>query len=264
MVERSRRGKKKRKLLGNHQRSWLWGRNLVQETLQTGRWPILELQLDADLPQEESSAAIRRADELGVPVKTVARDSLQQLCHTSEHQGYVALMGAFPYESSTELLNSSSDTALYLILDGIQDPFNFGAMLRSADGFGVAGVFIGNQSQVPVTTMVARSSAGSVNRVRIARVPSLVDLVPELRSRGLRITGASEKVKQPLTSCDFRCGSVLVIGNEGHGISPELLEQCDQLACIPLSGALSSLNAAAATGIFCYEARRQQQTPHAP
>lgn len=262
MVERSRRGRKKRKLLGNHQRSWLWGRNLVQETLATGRWPILELYVDGELPDADLQQIAERANSLDVAVNVVDRDKLRQLSHTSEHQGYLALMGEFPYSSPAELLNSTSDSTLFLILDGIQDPFNFGAILRSADGFGVQGVFIGESTQVPVTSMVARSSAGSVNRVRIARTSNLPELAATMRSRNLQLIGASEKADQLLSSCNFRRGTTIVIGNEGQGISPALLGECEQLVQIPLLGKLASLNAAVAAAIFCYEARRQ--LPSAP
>ena len=259
MVERSSRGKKKRKLLGNHQRSWLWGRNLVRETLAAGRWLIHELHLSEELPAEELESACAIAKRQEIPTEVVHSDQLRRLCHASEHQGYLARMGPFPYHTAADLLETASEASLFLILDGIQDPYNFGAILRSAHGFGVDGVFIGERAQTPVSSMVARSSAGSINHVRIAQSSNLVSIVTALRSRNVNVIGASEKSDIVLSSCDLSRGTAIVIGNEGQGISPELANECGQLIRIPLAGTLSSLNAAVATAIFCYESWRQRQ-----
>ncbi len=262
MVERSRRGKGKHKrqekLLGSHARSWLWGRNLVRETLAAGHWPILELHLADDLPADQVAEARAAADRLGLTATVEPQRVLEQLAHTAEHQGYLARMGPYPYTTVDEVLSSAPANPLYLILDGIQDPYNFGAMLRSVWAFGVDGVFIGTRRQVPVPSMVARSSAGAVNRVPIARVADLSDLAQTLRERGVRVIGASEKAEQPLTAGDFRGATAIVIGSEGTGISPDLLARCDSLARIPIEAAVGSLNAAAAAAVFFFEVRRQR------
>lgn len=261
MVGRSRRAKGKRQLLASHQRSWLWGRHLVRETLTVARWPIIDLRLADDLPHTELHASSALAARQNIAVEVVPRETITRLCHTSEHQGYLARMGPFPYCDAEDLLAGSARPAFYLVLDAIQDPFNFGAILRSADAFAVDGVFIGDRNQVPVTGMVARSSAGGVNRVPICQVPNLPRLTDSLREQSVRIVAASEKSDVPLTACDFRQATAIVIGNEGGGISPELLATCDEGARIPLRGAMGSLNAAVAAAVFCYEARRQRQGP---
>lgn len=258
MVERSRRGKGKRKLLGNHQRSWLWGRNLVQETLAAARWPIVELYLANDLSVEQSEKAHSAAAQTGIVPKVVAPHILRQLSHTSEHQGYLAKMGPFPYRDPQEFLAAAPTRVLYLVLDAIQDPYNFGAILRSADAFGVDGVFIGSERQVQVTSMVARSSVGGINRVPIAQADELPTLIDGLRERQIQIIAATEKAALPITACDFQQPTAIIIGNEGQGISPELLSRCSRLAQIPMLGKLGSLNAAVATSIFCYEVQRQR------
>jgi 23S rRNA (guanosine2251-2'-O)-methyltransferase len=264
MVERSRRGKGKhkrqQKLLGNHARCWLWGRNLVRETLAAARWPILELHLADNLPADQIEEARGAAARLGSSIKIERHDVLEKLARTSEHQGYLAKMGPFPYTTAEELLSRAPLRPLYLVLDSIQDPYNFGAMLRSAGGFGADGIFIGTHRQVPVTSMVARSSAGLVNRLPIGQVADLSALVDMLRARKVTIIAASEKAEQPLTACDFRPATAIVVGNEGTGISPELLTHCDLLARIPIAEGVGSLNAAAAAAVFFYEARRQRQS----
>jgi 23S rRNA (guanosine2251-2'-O)-methyltransferase len=263
MVERARRGKGKhrqsQKLMGSHARCWLWGRNLVRETLAAGRWRILELLLADSLPPEQLEEARGAAERLGLAVKVESPEVLERLGHTAEHQGYLAKMGPFPYAVSDELLANSPQRALYLVLDSIQDPYNFGAMLRSAGVFAVDAVFIGTHRQVPVTSMVARSSAGVVNRVPIVQVADLSELAQTLRARRVRLIGASEKADKPLTACNFRDSTAIVIGNEGTGIGPELLSSCDELACIPTASKVDALNAAAAAAVFFYEAQRQRQ-----
>lgn len=260
MVERSRRARGKHKLLGNHQRSWLWGRNLVRETLLGERWPLVELYLADDLAPAQIAEATRLAERLGVPVRIAPPQRLQQLAHTGEHQGYLARMGPFPYTPAETLLDAAPERPLFLILDAIQDPFNFGAMLRSAAAFGVAGVFVGTQRQVPVTSLVARSSAGVVNRVGIAQVDDLVAFVHTLQQRGIRVIGATEKAVAPLTEQDFCGGTAIILGNEGTGIRAELLAVCDALGRIPLAAAVDSLNAAAAAAVFLFEANRQRDS----
>lgn len=258
MVERSKRGKQKRKLLASHARSWLWGRNLVRETLLAARWPIVELHLADDLPQDLLDEARQAAARLDLKVQISPREFLQQLAGTAEHQGYVARMGPYPYAGPAEVFAAAGGTPLFLVLDAIQDPFNFGAMLRSAEAFGVNGVFIAERDQAPVSSMVARSSAGGVNRVPIVQMPSLVELVETLRQKSVQVIGASEKGSQAITLCNFRGGTAIVIGNEGTGIRAELAVRCTMLAAIPLQGALGSLNAAAAAAVFLYEAQRQR------
>lgn len=258
MVERSGRGKGKRKLLGNHQRCWLWGRNLVRETLLAGRWPILELHLADDLPANQIVGAQRAAEAQGAKVMVASRDALQRLAHTAEHQGYVAKMAPYPLQLAEKVLAGAPEDPLFLILDGIQDPYNFGAMLRSAAAFGVDGVFIASRGQVPVTSLVARSSAGAVNRVAIAEIDDLAALARLLTSRGIQIVGASEKASRAVTACDFRGPTALVLGNEGTGIGENLRACCDVLARIELSADVDSLNAAAAAAVFLYEVQRQR------
>lgn len=259
MVERSKRSKGKQKLLGNHQRCWLWGRNLVRETLLAGRWPILELHLADDLPADQLAEAQHAAKANDVKVHRASRDELQRLARTGEHQGYLAKMAPYPLQTADAVLGSVPGRPLFLVLDSIQDPYNFGAMLRSAAAFGVNGIFIGSRGQVSVTSLVARSSAGAVNRVPIAQVDDLVALAQEFRSRRIQVVGASEKAERELTHCDFRDGTVLVLGNEGTGISAELLESCNTLARIPLSANVDSLNAAAAAAVFLFEVQRQRR-----
>jgi 23S rRNA (guanosine2251-2'-O)-methyltransferase len=166
-------------------------------------------------------------------------------------------MPPFPYWPAAELLDGPVEGRSYLILDALQDPYNFGAILRSAEVFAVAGVFVGIQQQSEVTSLVARSSAGAVNHVPLARTDDLVALIARLQERGVRVVGATGNGVRDAFAYEFGNATALVIGNEGTGVRPELIAQCDALVRIPQFGAVGSLNAAVAAGILLYEMARQ-------
>ncbi|MGC1276022.1 MAG: 23S rRNA (guanosine(2251)-2'-O)-methyltransferase RlmB [Planctomycetaceae bacterium] len=255
----------KQPLLGSHQRSWIWGRNLVAETLRAGRWTPYELRLADDADENLRSLA----DSRGVRIHDERLSRLTQLCGAADHQGVLAKMPPFPYASSTDLLNRlrttqppispspASPDPLFVITDHVQDAFNFGAIVRSAECFGVAGVLIPKARQVGVTSQVARSSAGAVNHVPIAQVDDLLALADELKRQGVRLVAASEHAATPLHAADLAGPLAIVIGNEGVGVSRELLTKCDLIVAIPLAGQVGSLNAAVAAGIVIYEATRR-------
>ena len=247
-----------RNLLGSHQKCWLWGRNVVLETLRAGAWPVLELHVAGTLAAEDVEAVRTLAERRGIPIKVQAAARLEQLCHAPEHQGYLAKMGPFPYANVEALLADRSPTPLYAVLDSIQDPHNFGAVVRSAEVFGLDAIFIAEREQVGVTTAVARASAGAVSRVPIARVADLLALAARLKAAGVALVAASEKAEILITAHDFRGATAIAIGSESHGIRPALVERCDALVRIPQHGRIGSLNAAAAAAVVFYEARRQR------
>ncbi len=257
-MERHSRGKGKQKLLGSHQKCWVWGRNAVMETLAAGKWRILDLYLSRFLSPDCLSQAQALAERGGLVPVVEDPEVLARLCHTTEHQGYLARMTDFPYADAERLLAALPAKPFCVILDGIQDPFNFGAIIRSAEIFGADAIFIGESGQVGVTSMVVRSSAGAVNRIPIVRVPELAALCGELKTKGIRLVAASEKADRDLSGFDFATGVSIIIGNEGVGPRPALLERCDAVVKIPQAGHIGSLNAAVAAGIFFYEVRRQR------
>lgn len=257
-MERRGRGKGKRKLLGSHQKCWIWGRNPVVETLAAGRWEILELMLSCELEREFLDSVCRTAEARGVPARIEPAVVLERLCHTSEHQGLLARMSEFPYAPEPQVLETLPAGSFTVILDGIQDPYNFGAIIRSAEVFGADAIFIPATGQVGVTSMVARSSAGAVNRIPIVRSGQLVETVTALKRGGVTVVAASEKASCGIAACDFNRPVAILVGNEGKGVSPVLLTQCDMTVRIPQLGKIGSLNAAVAAGIFFYEVRRQR------
>ncbi len=261
-MERYRRAKSGPRLLGNHQKCWIWGRHPVLETLRVGQWPMLELWLEEAAGDEaDHREAVACATRLRIPVRRGAAGDLTRLCHSTEHQGFLARMGEFPYATEADLMARLKEDgpAFLLLLDGIQDPHNLGAMVRSAEVFGVTAVVLAEQGQVGVTRQVVRSSAGAVNRVPLVRSGDLADLADRLRQAGVRVVGASEKAEKTLDQFDGRGPVALVMGNEGHGHRPDLAARMDEWVRIPQAGQIGSLNAAVAAAIFCYEIGRQRR-----
>ena len=138
------------------------------------------------------------------------------------------------------------------------------AIVRSASALGVDGILIGDREQAEINSQVARSSAGAVNHLPIAQTDDLPGAVDQWRARGFQIIAASEKGQTPLFQADFTRPTVMIIGNEGRGVGPELLSRCDVSVAIPMSGRVGSLNAAVAAGILFYEMRRQRSLPVMP
>lgn len=259
MVGGKRRRSARRQVLGSHQKCWLYGRHAVLEALRAGRWRPLEVWLAGDLEAEVRDEATAITTRLEIPVVESDTDTLTKGCGGLAHQGLLARMPPFPYVDAERLLDAAVAPAFFVILDGIQDPFNFGAILRSADVFGAGGVIVPAVSQSEVTVQVARSSAGAVNHVPIAQVGELLDVLSRLRARGVRSIAASGDAELAVSECDLRDACALVIGNEGAGVRDEVLAACDLRVKIPQMGHIDSLNAAVAAGILCYEVQRQRQ-----
>ncbi|MFW5870451.1 MAG: 23S rRNA (guanosine(2251)-2'-O)-methyltransferase RlmB, partial [Candidatus Sumerlaeota bacterium] len=250
---------------GSHQRSWLWGRRAVMEVLKHRRWPINQLYLGENLSDEERNQVARAAIDMGVTVQVEPPKRLRELCHNRQHQGFLARMSPFPYTAFNQLIGliaapNQPAQPLVAVLDAVQDPYNFGAILRSAEVLGVRATLVGTQGQVGVNSHVARSSAGAVNRIPICCETNLTQAVSRLKSRGFEIVGASEKADDtPCTDFNFDRPVALILGNEGKGISQPLLEQCDAMVSVPQSGEIGSLNVAVAASILFYEAQRRKR-----
>ncbi|MFV0442671.1 MAG: 23S rRNA (guanosine(2251)-2'-O)-methyltransferase RlmB [Planctomycetaceae bacterium] len=254
-----RRRKSSRKLAAGPQRSWLWGRHAVLEMLAAGRWRPLELRVADDLDSNVRATVETDARACNAPLTEHSSLQLTRWCGAAEHQGLLALMPPYPYLSIDAALAALRDPPLMLILDRIQDPHNFGAILRSAEVFGVDVVVIGEQAQCDVTPHVVRSSAGAVNHIGIARVADLSALPALLRQHcGARAFAAAGDSAQPVATADLRTATAIVIGNEGVGVSSELRSACDAAIRISQVGRIDSLNAAVAAGVLLYEVRRQR------
>lgn len=256
MKSRGGRGRTGRPLLGNHQRCWIYGRHAVCEMIRAGRWPAHEVLLSEEIPpaeREELCGILRGQD---VPFTVVTATVLAKRCGSGSHQGFAAKMEPFPLDEASQVLQQPPPP-LALLLDAIQDAFNFGAILRSAEGLGIGTVYLQRQGQASVSSQVARSSAGAVNHLTLAATDDLVATARQLRERGVRLVGATEKGRDVCGRVPLEFPAVLVIGSEGSGIRAEILELCETTVAVPMAGRVGSLNAAVAAGILMYEATRQ-------
>ena len=259
-MTRRKTTKRKAALSGSHQKCWLWGRRLVTETLSARVWPMRELHLADDLGVEEVEVARASATSSGAKTAIEPRGRLTELCHTREHQGYLAKMSAFPFGDAGELVETPDVASLSVILDSTQDPHNFGAIVRSAEVFGAGAVFVAEKGQAAVSTAVARASAGAVNRVAIAKVDDLRDLIGHLKEAGAAVVAASPGGERDACDVDLTRPCAIVIGNEARGVSDDVLACCTATVRIPQHGSIGSLNAASASAVLLYEVQRQRMS----
>ena len=195
------------------------------------------------------------------------RRELDGLTRNANHQGIVALAMApdnkqkrhSGYVEADAILETLGERPLLVLLDGIEDPHNLGAILRSCEGAGVDGVFIPEHRAAGLTETVAKTSAGTVEYVRVARVTNLVRLIEDLKERSIWVVGVEGGTETGYTEFDFNVPLALVMGSEGKGIRRLVRENCDAVVSIPMVGQLNSLNVSVATGIVLFEVLRQRK-----
>lgn len=174
------------------------------------------------------------------------------------HQGVIAFVSSADYVSTDEILDASADTPLIVLLDGVEDPRNLGAILRVAECAAVDGVVIPERRAVGLTDTVAKSSAGAIEYVRVAKTANLNRFIDELKKRDIWVVGTSGDAEMDHTEWDWTRPSALVLGGEGSGIHRLVAENCDVLVKIPMYGKIDSLNVSVAAGVILFEARRQR------
>lgn len=182
---------------------------------------------------------------------------LTRLAGSSDHQGIVAEVDPYPYADSASLLRASD--ALVVALDQVQDPRNLGAICRSAEAAGVAGVVIPARRSAQVTPVACKASAGAVEHLAIARVRNLADWLATAKRAGAWVYGARPDARTAYDSVDLSGRAVIVLGGEGKGIRPRVAGACDALVAIPQAGRVGSLNVAAAASVLLFEALRQRR-----
>jgi 23S rRNA (guanosine2251-2'-O)-methyltransferase len=203
--------------------------------------------------------AIAEAKKAGVPVRQMTAEQLEQLAGRAVHNGVVADISEASYADFEDVI-ARERTKFVLILDGITDPQNFGAILRVADGFGVDLVVIPQHESVGLTPAAVKASAGASQWVPIAQVTNLARTIEALKKSGYWVYAAAAAGDRP-DQIDFSGKVALVMGSEGKGIRRNVLEHCDRVVTIPMKGHVDSFNVATAAAVLCYEIRRQ--TPQA-
>jgi 23S rRNA (guanosine2251-2'-O)-methyltransferase len=238
----------------------VYGRHPVLAALQ-GERAVNKVWILRDLQNQALVAEVRQlAREKGASVQLVERPKLDALTLDANHQGLVVSLAAASYVDLDDLMRLSLESPhpALLLLDGIEDPQNLGALIRTAEGAGFQGVIIPNRRAVGLTPVVAKVSAGAVDRVPVARTGNLSQAAEALKARGFWLIGADADGEALPWELDMRRPLVLVLGAEGKGLSRLLASRCDHRVRLPLAGELESLNASAAGAVLMYEAVRQR------
>lgn len=235
----------------------VYGLNPVIEALRAGRVTALRV-------GERGGGRIRElldlARERGVQVQRVGPDLLERLARGGVHQGVVAdVADAAAEYSVSELVQGASGPPLIVVLDGIEDPHNLGAILRTADAVGADGVVMQSRRAAALGGAAAKASAGAVAHVRIAQVVNIARAIDELKDAGVWTVGLAGEAETLYTDVDLAGPAAIVLGAEGAGLRRLVREKCDFLARIPMRGQVSSLNVSVAAGITLFEALRQRR-----
>lgn len=236
------------------------GRNAVTEALKSGR-AIDKVYLAAGDTDKALARLAAQAKDAGAVVVQVDRRKLNELSPTGAHQGIIASVAAHEYVSLDALLERAEargEAPLLVICDELSDPHNLGAILRTAECAGAHGLIIPKRRSVGLTAVVAKTSAGAVEYLPVARVSNIANAIESLKQRGVWVYGTAADGDTPLHRADFKCPCAIVIGNEGAGMSRLVAERCDFRVSIPMKGHISSLNASAAAAVLLYEAVRQR------
>jgi 23S rRNA (guanosine2251-2'-O)-methyltransferase len=240
---------------------FLYGFHPVREGLRGRRQPIELYVIDGPV-NERLQKLLDLAGERGVPVRRRQKTDLDRLAGLPHHQGVVLSIEPFAYADLDDLLaawRNSGRAALFLLLDGITDPHNFGAVLRNADAAGCQGVIIPKDRSCPVTGVVDKASAGAVEHLPVCQVTNLARTIEQLQAAGIWVYGLSGDANgKPLYAEDLRGHVALVIGSEGEGLRLRTRQLCDGLLTIPMAGRVASLNAASASAVALFEVVRQR------
>lgn len=232
----------------------IFGRNAVLELLKSGR-SVNRIFIAEGSREGSIQKIFSLAKTAGIVVESVSRDKLDKLCG-GRHQGVAAKAAAVNYSTLEEILNlaeSKNESPFLVLLDELEDPQNFGAILRTAEAVGVHGVIIPKRRSVQLNATVFKTSAGAAEYVKVAQVVNVAQTLKQLRELGLKIVGADASAQVDFRQADLTGGIVLIIGSEGKGMRRLTREACDLLIKIPMVGKINSLNASAAGAVLMYE-----------
>jgi 23S rRNA (guanosine2251-2'-O)-methyltransferase len=244
----------------------LYGLHPVEEAVRAGARRLDSVLLSRDRKDERLERLAELCRTSGVRVAFESRDQLTRRAGTDAHQGVLALVRERAFLTIEDLLSKKNRTfdgpRFFLALDGVEDPHNLGALIRTADGAGVDGIILPERRSAPVSATVAKTSAGASEHVRIARVTNLVRSLEQMKQANVWVLGLDERGTPDYTDFDFRTTDcVLVLGREGAGLHDLVKKTCDHLLRIPMAGQVSSLNVSVAGAVVMYEAMRQRREP---
>jgi 23S rRNA (guanosine2251-2'-O)-methyltransferase len=234
----------------------IYGLNPVLEALRAGRARRLRV---AQRHDQRVQQVLQLAARARVPVDHVDARELERASRGGMHQGVVAEVEELPDYSVADLVEGAKAAALIVVLDGVEDPHNFGAILRVADAAGVDGIVRQARHSASLDGVAARASAGAIAHVRVATVVNIARALEELKEAGVWTVGLAGEADRRYSELDLRLPTALVVGAEGAGLRRLVRERCDVLASIPMRGHVESLNVSVATGVVLFEAVRQRE-----
>ena len=238
----------------------LYGLHAVREALRAGNRPLQRLLVQR--PDRQFADLVQQAKAQHIPVHIEPTPAFDRLVPGGNHQGVIAVVAAKAYNSTQQILELARQKAeppFVLILDGVEDPHNLGAIVRTAEAAGVHGVFIPERRAAGLTSVVAKTSAGALEHMLVARVVNLSRLMEELKEAGLWIYGVQPTGPSVFTAIDMTGPIAFVFGGEGGGIRRGIAQDCDGLIRIPMHGKVQSLNVSAAVAVTVFEGVRQRQ-----
>lgn len=238
----------------------IYGINAVSEALKARGRAFEWVGVAKDRHDLRLQKLIQECRHNSVAVRFLPRVELDRMAATGSHQGVVAVTSSKQYSDIEDVLAAKrAEYSLVIVLDGVEDPHNLGAILRTADAAGANGVVIPERRAVGVTGTVAKASAGASEHLPIAKVTNIARTVEELKAKGLWIVGLDERGKQSYDSIDYKMDCALVFGAEGKGLHDLVARKCDFLVSIPMLGKVPSLNVSVAAGVVLYEVVRQRR-----
>jgi 23S rRNA (guanosine2251-2'-O)-methyltransferase len=249
-----------------NERNFVYGTNPVLEKLRASPGDVLEVFMAEGSERQSTRMVEAEARRLGIRITHTSTAALDRLTAGQRHQGIAAKVAPYAYLDLARLLGhvSRPEPGWILVLDGLTDPHNFGALLRTAEAAGIRHVIIPKDRSVDVTPTVVKASAGAVYHLGIYKVTNLRRTIAAVKEHGYWFVGLSEKAPTTIYEPDYADRLGIVLGSEGTGIRPIVLRECDYLVSIPMFGRVSSLNVGVAGGIFLYELVRRQRRVDKP
>ncbi len=238
--------------------NWLTGFHAVEEALNAGR-ALDRIVIARGRHGERVESIVQQAKARGVPVRFEDRQQLDRLSGTREHQGVVALAAAKRAAELEDLLREKRSDGLLVLLDGVEDPHNLGAVVRTSLAAGAEGVVIPERRAAGLSDTVERASAGALAHLTVARVKNLVRAMEQMKEAGYWLVGLDERAEKSYTEVDLTGSVGIVLGSEGEGLHELTRKRCDFLVSLPTTGPVRALNVSVAAGVMLFEVVRQRR-----
>jgi len=242
--------------------SFIYGIHSVEEALKSAQTQLEKIFVVTEDPSLRLKTLLNSAHQKQVPIVSTTREELDRRTQGGFHQDVAGLVRRHAYARLEEVLGRQKEgktKGLLLILDSLQDPQNFGSLIRTALGFGAQGIVVPRDRAVGITPVVIRASAGATAHLPVVQVINIARTIDALKKRGFWVYGAAAEAKDPVFELDLTTDLALVIGSEGSGVRPLVKKRCDRLFSIPMVGPVSSFNAAVSGGVILYEVMRQRR-----